>query len=66
MIQENAELITKEHEIQATVDQAGKTLMAMDAFVLELEKVLDQREALIAQHKASAEHYLGAVANFAT
>ena len=49
MIQENAELITKEHEIQATVDQAGKTLMAMDAFVLELEKVLDEIENVLQQ-----------------
>ena len=57
MIQENATLLSREHQIQSEVDKAGGTAEAMDRYMLELERILDYREIMLANFQAQVDEY---------
>lgn len=63
MIQENADLLSREHSIQSEVDKAGDTIQAIDQYMLQLECILDHRENLIRQFRESVAKYNEAKSN---
>ena len=57
MIQENATLLSREHEVRSELDRAGETVQAMDRYMLELERILDYREEMINKFRESVAKY---------
>ena len=61
MIQENADLVTREHQLQEQVGKAGNSLEAIDDILAELECILEYREAMLAEYRVSVAKYREAV-----
>lgn len=57
MVQENASLVSMEHQLLDELYKTGMTEQALDDYMLELERILDHRESMIEKFRASVTKY---------